>query len=109
MSLVDITIMSIIEIIGDFGWKGVARQGGGALNFTAGIGGYIGLIYYLIKSLRVGNVTYVNGMWDGISGIMETAAAYILFGERLNSTSQYFGILLIATGLILLKMGGISH
>lgn len=109
MSLIDITIMSLVEIIGDFGWKGVARQGGGALNFASGIGGYIGIIYYLIKSLRVGNVTYVNGMWDGVSGILETAAAYILFGERLNSMSQYFGILLIVAGLILLKMGGIAH
>jgi multidrug transporter EmrE-like cation transporter len=108
MSAVDITIMSLVEIIGDFGFKGVARQGGLA-NWATGLGGYIGIIYYLIKSLRVGNVTYVNGMWDGISGILETAAAYILFGERLNSMSQYVGIAFIAFGLILLKMGGIAH
>lgn len=108
MSLIDITLMSLTEIVGDFGFKGVARHPT-PFNWAAGIGGYIGIIYYLIKTLRVGNVTYVNGMWDGISGILETLVAYIVFGERLNNNSQYLGILLIAGGLILLKTGGIPH
>ena len=108
MSLTDVTFMSLAEIIGDFGFKGVARQGG-AFNWASGLGGYIGVIYYLIRSLRVGNVTYVNGMWDGISAILETAAAYFLFGERLNSISQYLGLGLIIAGLFILKRGGISH
>jgi multidrug transporter EmrE-like cation transporter len=108
MSTIDIIFMSLAEIIGDFGFKGVARQGGPAA-WASGLGGYVGVIYYLIKSLRVGNVTYVNGMWDGISAILETAAAYFLFGETLNSGSQYLGLGLIITGLFILKAGGISH
>ena len=67
------------------------------------------MIFYLIRSLRVGNVSYVNGMWDGISGILETIVAYVLFGERLNTPAQYAGILLVAVGLMLLKGGGIAY
>lgn len=108
MSLADITLMSLSEIVGDFGFKGVAR-GGGLGNWAAGLGGYVGIIYYLIRSLRVGNVTYVNGMWDGVSAILETIAAYVLFGERLNSVSQYVGLVLIIAGLFTLKGGGIAR
>jgi small multidrug resistance pump len=108
MSTLDITFMSLAEIIGDFGFKGVARQGG-PMNWAAGLGGYVGVIFYLIKSLRVGNVTYVNGMWDGVSAILETVAAYFLFGETLNTGTQYLGLGLIIAGLFILKSGGISR
>ena len=108
MSFADVLIMSFFEVIGDFGFKGVARSPN-VHSWSQGIFGYIGVIYYLIKSLRVGNVTYVNGMWDGVSGVLETAAAYFLFGESLNTRWQYVGILMIAAGLSLLKMGGISY
>lgn len=100
--------MCLTEIVGDFGFKGVARHPTLG-NWSAGIAGYIGVIYYLIKSLRVGNVTYVNGMWDGISGILETIVAYIVFGERLNNKWQYLAIVMIAFGLMVLKTGGIAH
>jgi multidrug transporter EmrE-like cation transporter len=100
--------MSISEIIGDFGFKGVARKGG-INNWIAGIIGYIGVIYFLIKSLKVGNVTYVNGMWDGVSAILSTAAAFIIFGERLNTPSQYMGLALIIGGIFCLKGGGIPY
>ena len=108
MSLLDITLMSLSEIIGDFGFKNVARVGGVG-NWAAGLTGYAGIIFYLIKTLKVGNVTYVNGMWDGISAILETAVAFFIFGERLNSVSQYLGLGLIIAGLFILKSGGISH
>lgn len=107
MSTLDIVMMSLVEIVGDFGFKGVARHPT-PLNWASGIGGYIGIVYYLIKTLRVGNVTYVNGMWDGVSGIIETAAAYLLFGETLNTKWQYMGILMVAAGLVLLKTGGVA-
>lgn len=108
MSAFDITLMSLAEIIGDFGFKNVARTGS-LTGWAGGITGYIGVIYYLIRSLRVGNVMYVNGMWDGVSAILETAAAYILFGERLNSWKQYLGLILIIIGLFSLKSGGIAR
>ena len=108
MSLLDITLMSLTEIVGDFGFKNVAR-GGGIGSWATGFTGYAGIIYYLIRSLRVGNVTYVNGMWDGISAILETAIAFFIFGERLNSMNQYLGLGLIVAGLFILKTGGIPY
>jgi multidrug transporter EmrE-like cation transporter len=100
--------MTLTEIIGDFGFKNVARVGGVG-NWAAGLTGYAGVIYFLIKSLKVGNVTYVNGMWDGVSAIIETVVAFFIFGERLNSVTQYLGLGLIIVGLFILKSGGISH
>jgi multidrug transporter EmrE-like cation transporter len=108
MSLIDISLMSISEIMGDFGFKSVARTGS-LQGWAGGLLGYVGIIYYLIKSLRIGNVSYVNGMWDGVSGIIETVVAFVIFGERLNSPAQYIGILLIAVGLMMLKNGGIAY
>jgi len=108
MSLLDITGACIAEIFGDFSFKDFAR-GGGPVAFGKGIVGYIGVIYFLIKSLRVGNVAYVNGMWDGISGLIETLAAIFIFGEKLNGWVQYAGLAMIIAGTFFLHSGGIPY
>jgi multidrug transporter EmrE-like cation transporter len=100
--------MSVAEIIGDFGFKGVARVGD-LQSWLTGLGGYVGVIYFLIKSLRVGNVLYVNAAWDGISAILESLAAFFIMGERLTNKWQYIGIVFIIMGLFSLKMGKIPH
>jgi multidrug transporter EmrE-like cation transporter len=107
MSLISLTALSLSEIVGDFGFKAFARAGK-SIDFGQGILGYVGVIYFLIRSFRVGNVMYVNGMWDGMSTLLETLAAYIFLGERLNSVWQYIGIVLLVGGLLLVRMGGIA-
>lgn len=107
MSMFNITMACITEIIGDFGFKNYAR-GGGLQGFSQGAFGYVGVIYFLIQSLRQGNVMWVNGLWDGVSGILESVAAYVILGERLHHWYQYLGIVLISTGIILMKNGGIA-
>jgi len=102
MSLFDISAVSLAEVIGDFGFKSFAR-GGGATAFAQGATGYIGVIYFLIRSLRVGNVLYVNGMWDGVSAVLESVAAYFLFGERLTNPMQYLGLVLVIAGIFMLR------
>jgi multidrug transporter EmrE-like cation transporter len=47
-------------------------------------------------------------MWDGVSAILETLAAYFILGERLNNTWQYVGLVLLIVGLFLVRMGGIA-
>lgn len=108
MSTFDISMACVAEIFGDFKFKDFARLGGWE-NFGQGLLGYAGVIFFLIRSLRVGNVIYVNGMWDGISAILETLAAYVILGERLNSTWQYIGLALLVTGLFMVRMGGIAR
>ena len=102
MSSLDIVILSVAEVVGDFGFRFFA-QTGSAASFVQGAVGYLGIIYYLIKSFRVGNVTYVNGMWDGVSALIETAAAYFILGERLHTPLQYLGLLAIILGVFLLR------
>jgi hypothetical protein len=46
MSYEDIGALIITEIIGDFGFQKFANNGG-ISSFTVGIGGYIGVIYFL--------------------------------------------------------------
>jgi multidrug transporter EmrE-like cation transporter len=48
-------------------------------------------------------------MWDGISAVIETLAAYFIFGEQLNTMTQYGGLALIVAGILLLKSGGIPY
>jgi multidrug transporter EmrE-like cation transporter len=102
MGLADITLLSLVEIYGDFSLRFYAKTN----QFTylaQGIIGYIGVIYYLIESLRDDNVLYVNGMWDGISGVTESIAAYVILGDRLTHSYQYLGLLLVISGIVLLK------
>jgi multidrug transporter EmrE-like cation transporter len=102
MSLINLTLLSLTEIVGDFGFRFFAENG--QINgFLQGMFGYVGVIFFLIRSFKTGNVTYVNGMWDGISGLFETVAAYVILGERLSSVWNYLGIVMIAMGLVFLK------
>ena len=107
MSTLNILMACLFEIFGDFQFKFFAREGG-SLNFGGGLMGYVGVIFFLIRSLKQGNVLWVNGMWDGISGIVESLAAFVLLGERLHHWSQYVGIAMISFGLMMLRMGGIA-
>ena len=101
--LLDIIALSIVEIYGDFSLKFYA-QSGKMSDLGQGILGYIGVVYFLIRSLKSnGTVLYVNGMWDGISGLIESIAAFVLLGERLEKTSQYVGLVLTIVGIVLLK------
>ena len=101
MSLVNLLLLSATEIVGDFGFKDYARHGG-TKAFAQGTLGYVGVIYFLIRSLRRGNVLYVNGMWDGVSAVLETIAAYFLLGERLNTKTQYLGLIIVIVGMFML-------
>ena len=108
MSVANIVMLSLFEILGDFQFKFFARQGKLA-NFGGGLVGYSGVIYFLIAALKQGNVLWVNGMWDGVSGVIESLAAFLILGERFNNWFQYLGLAMITTGLVLLRKGGITH
>jgi multidrug transporter EmrE-like cation transporter len=107
MSASNLILMSIAEIFGDFKYKAFARTGG-AVNLAAGSAGYIAVIYFLVKSLKQGNILYVNGMWDGMSALLESVAAYLILGEKLNTPRQYIGLGFIIFGIFILHSGGIS-
>lgn len=103
MSYLDIAALCLTEIVGDFGYKEFANKGG-IQNFAIGTTGYIGLIYFLIRSLQGSQVLLVNAAWDGLSALLESIAAIVILGERFNDPWKYFGILLIVIGLLFLKL-----
>jgi multidrug transporter EmrE-like cation transporter len=103
MSFQQILTLSVVEIIGDFALKEFANKGG-LLPLSIGVGGYIGVVYWLIVSLQDSNILLVNGAWDGISTIVESITAYIFLGERFNNYIQYIGLVLIIIGVYLLKI-----
>jgi multidrug transporter EmrE-like cation transporter len=103
MSVPEIIALSCIEIVGDFGFKQFANHGG-IVPFTIGALGYVGVVGMLIVSLQHSSIMMVNGAWDGISGLMESAAAYLFLGERFHHPLQYLGLILIAVGLYFLKI-----
>jgi multidrug transporter EmrE-like cation transporter len=102
MSTEDIISMAAVEVFGDINAR-LYAQTNKPIYLAGGVVGYMSVLYYLIKCLRTKNLLYVNGMWDGISTIVESLAAYILLGDRLNRPEQYAGLGLIIAGLFLLR------
>ena len=105
MGFEDIVLLSVVEIFGDFNLRWYAQSNQFSY-LVYGIVGYIGVIYYLVKSLRADNVLYVNGMWDGVSGVLGSLAAYLVLGDRLEQPTQYAGLVMIIAGTYLLKHVG---
>ena len=103
MSLRDIGLLSISEIFGDFALKRYADNGG-LSNLGYGILGYIGVVFFLVQSLRGNSIMVVKASWDGISAIIEYILAYLILGERLSDPNQYIGIGLIVCGMFFLKI-----
>jgi len=103
MSYQDIGALIITEIIGDFGFQKFANSGG-VSSFAVGLGGYMGVIYFLIRSLQGSKILLVNAVWDGLSALLETIAAMIFLGEYFIDPWKYVGIILIISGLFFLKM-----
>lgn len=108
MATLNVLFATLAEIIGDFGFKEYARQGT-LHGFAQGAFGYVGVIFFLIKSLTKANVMYVNTAWDGISGIVETLAARFILGENFAHPMQWLALGLISSGLIMLRYYGVPY
>jgi multidrug transporter EmrE-like cation transporter len=103
MTLYSIGLLSLTEVFGDFALKKYANEGG--LTFLVyGVLGYVGVIYFLIQSLRGSSLLMVNVAWDGISAFIESLLAFVVLGERFSDPNQYIGIGLIVAGLFFLKI-----
>lgn len=94
----------IVEIFANFNLKWYATSGA-TQYLVYGILGYVGVISGLLAAMTFENVLYVNALWDGLSGLTQGLAAYIILGDRLKSSQQYVGVLMIISGVVLLQMG----
>lgn len=98
----DIVLLSAIEVYGDFNLKWYAEYHTWEY-LLQGLLGYVGVVYFFIRSVTGSTVLYTNGMWDGMSGVIESAASYVILGERLKNSVQYTGLVLTIVGIFLLK------
>jgi multidrug transporter EmrE-like cation transporter len=104
----NLVLLCLVEVYGDFKFKAYARSSDDTIGvplFIQGCAGYAGVIYFLIRMLRLKDVIWVNAMWDGSSALIETLFAYFMYGERLNRPVNYAGLALIVLGLFMLRNG----
>ena len=105
----NLILLCLVEVYGDFKFKAYARRSSddvyGTPLFIQGCIGYVGIIYFLIRMLRLKDVIWVNAMWDGGSALIETLFAYFMYGERLKQPVNYAGLALIVLGLFMLRDG----
>jgi multidrug transporter EmrE-like cation transporter len=102
----NLLLLCLVEVYGDFKFKAYARSSDDGLSsFIQGCAGYMGVVYFLIRMLRLKDVIWVNAMWDGGSALIETLFAYFMYGERLKQPVNYAGLALILLGLFMLRNG----
>ena len=99
----DIVALAAVEVFADFHLKWYTQTPSNWGYLGKGVLGYVGVVYFLIRSLTGSTVLYVNGLWDGLSSLIESIAAYVILGDRLQNTTQYVGLLLTVVGIVLLK------
>lgn len=95
-------VLCIIEIIGDFSLEYYVKSKSN-IYLIIGILSYAGVVFLLIESLKTANILYVNAMWDGISALIETLAAFFILGQRFQNIQQYIGIFLLISGIFFVK------
>ena len=100
--LIIIFLLSIFEIFGDFQFQQYVDTNTYQPLFL-GIFGYIGVVFFLIKSLRETNILYVNLLWDGMSALIESIAAIVILGQRFKNYKHALGAVFIISGLVLIR------
>jgi multidrug transporter EmrE-like cation transporter len=104
--IITILLLSLVEYFGDANFKFYARTKN-KTNLILGIIFYGLVIKFLIQALKSSNVIYANGIWDGVSAVVETVLAYYLLHETLSSPLQWFGLVMIVAGILALHSGKI--
>ena len=105
MTLLNVCLMSCAEIFGNSNFQKYASNRV-LMNLILGILGYIGVIFFLIRSFGHGNMLWVTSMWEGMIIVLSASYAYFYLGERFENKIQYFGIFLGFAAMCCVQYGG---
>lgn len=105
MSLLPVALMTLSEIWGNVHFKLFTHSGHHG-HLGAGILGYLGVIFFLIKSLSVGSLLYVSAMWEGMIVVVGSFVAVFVLGENFESWVQWAGVGLGILSMLLVHLGG---
>lgn len=94
------------EVIATLSLRGTAHELRWQLMVTVVVG-YLVSFVLMAVALRTLNVGIAYAVWAGVGTAGTTAAAAVLFGERLNLTAAG-GMALIVTGVIVVAASGAS-
>lgn len=104
MALVTVGLMTFSEIFGNVNFKYFAGTGHHR-HLLGGILGYIGVMFFLVKSFSFGNLLYVSALWEGMIAILGSFIAYFFLHERFNHWIQYLGLILAAISVFFIHWG----
>jgi multidrug transporter EmrE-like cation transporter len=104
MTIFNVAMMSAAEIFGNVHFQNYSSNNK-VRSLVLGFLGYLGVIYFLIKSFGHGNMLWVSAMWEGMIIILGSTVAYFYLGERFDHPIQYFGIFLGLMSLICVEYG----
>jgi len=105
MSLLNVAFMTISEIWGNANFK-LFTMDRGHHHLYAGILGYIGVLFFLVKSLSVGSLLWVTAMWEGMIVVIGSLVAVFVLGENFESPIQWVGVGLGIVSMLLVHLGG---
>lgn len=92
MTLLNVLAMTLAEIFGNANLKHYASGGGHHGHIAAGLVGYLGVTYFLIRSFSSASMLWVGAMWEGMITLLGSAYAFFILGERFSSWIQYAGL-----------------
>lgn len=105
MTLLNVCLMSFTEIFGNYNIQRYAQTNRGR-DLILGILGYIGVVFFLIRSFGNQNkMLWVSTMWQGMIIILGSAFAYFYLNERFHHPIQYFGIFLGLMAMFCVQCG----
>ena len=102
LPLINICLMSCAEIFGNAHFQKYSNSNR-SKDCLLGILGYIGVIYFLIKSFGHGNMLWVSTIWQSMVILLSATFAYFYLGERFHHPVQYMGIVLGALAVFCIQ------
>lgn len=106
MTLLNVLLMTVSEIFGNANFKHFTGDAGHHGHLVGGFVGYIGVMYFLIKSFSSASMLWVGAMWEGMITLLGSAYAFFVLGERFDSWVQYAGLVLGIVAMWMVHTGG---